>query len=61
MNAVIDVADVARSHILAAIIPEAKGRYILSLPNTYTPKVNATTIVCRGVSTPDDSNLPRLG
>ena len=32
---VVDVRDVARAHILAAEVPHAKGRYILSHSHTH--------------------------
>ena len=35
----VDVADVARAHILAAIRAQAKGRYLLALEYKYPPEV----------------------
>ena len=52
-NNIVDVADVARAHILAAINPKAAGRYIVALPDTYPPQVRATTTVLK-------SHLPNM-
>ena len=35
----VDVADVAKAHILAAVKPQARGRYILALEDKFTPEV----------------------
>ena len=49
-NNIVDVADVARAHILAAINPKVHGRYIVALPDTYPPQVRATAIVLKSHS-----------
>lgn len=36
---IVDVADVAKAHVLAAIKPEAQGQYLLALEDKYTPQV----------------------
>ena len=38
MNWMIDVRDVARAHIRAAELPSAKGRYLISVEMTTTPR-----------------------
>lgn len=41
---VVDVRDVAKAHILAATIPSAKGRYIISQRKPITPKLVSDTL-----------------
>ncbi|KAL3150817.1 hypothetical protein ABBQ32_000577 [Trebouxia sp. C0010 RCD-2024] len=44
---VVDVRDVAKAHILAATIPSAKGRYIISQRKPITPKLVSDTLQAR--------------
>lgn len=44
---IVDVRDVAKAQILAATIPEAKGRYIISNRKPITPKFVSDTLQAR--------------